>query len=185
MAALPTVVATIAVMVILPVYPASGQEIPIPKIVPGVGIGPVRLGMAADEGTRAADRFATETDGCTIDILIVNSRVMAAGTRFGGCLDLALPPGARPIGVPIGGTRFPAWPAIGSTPFPFIAVFGPPTIVPLNQDSAAAMVWRNGLVALVEGIREGDGVVTYLAVTARGSEAVPQVGFLKISESSE
>ena len=162
---------------------ASAQEAEFPQIVPGVGIGPVRLGMAADEGTRTAARFAIATDGCTIDVLVIASRVVAAGTRWGGCLDLALPRGARPVGVSLAGTVFRAWPAIGSTPFPFVAVFGQPIIVPFDNDSAA-LIWRNGLVALVEGIRDGDGVVTYLAVTRRGSEAVPQVGLLKISGNS-
>jgi len=140
--------------------------------------------MAAGDGTRAAAAFAAETDGCTIDVAVVASRVAAVGTRWGGCLDLAVPRGARPIGVSIAGIVFPVWPAIGSTWFPFIAVFGPPIIVGFDDDSAA-LIWRNGLVARVGGVREGDGVVTYLAVTAPGSEAAPAVGLLKISDASE
>jgi hypothetical protein len=65
-----------------------------------------------------------------------------------------------------------------------VTVFGRPTIVHLDDDSAA-LIWRNGLVALVEGVREGDGVVTYLAVITPGSQAVPPVGLLKISDALE
>jgi hypothetical protein len=47
--------------------------------------------MVAGEGTRAAARFAVATDGCTIDVLVERSRVVAAGTRWAGCLlELAL-----------------------------------------------------------------------------------------------
>jgi hypothetical protein len=52
-------------------------------------------------------------------------------------------------------------------------------IVHLDDDSAA-LIWHNGLIARVEGIREGDGVVTYLAVAAPGSKAAPLLGLLKI-----
>jgi hypothetical protein len=173
-----------SVVSIVPAGHGLTQEVQWPKIVPGVAIGPVRLGMSADEGTHAAAAFAVATDGCTIDVLIVASRIVAAGTRFGGCLDLALPRGAHPIGVSIAGTRFPAWPAIGSTPLPFIVVFGRPTIVHLDDD-AAALIWRTGLIARVEGIREGDGVVTYLAVSVPESTNVPPVGLLKIPDTTE
>ncbi len=177
-------VLSVSVVSIVAVRPAPAQEVQWPQIVPGVGIGPVRLGMSAGEGARAAAQFAAVTDGCAIDVLIIASRVAAVGTRFGGCLDLALPPNARPIGASIAGTRFPVWPAIGSTPSPFVAVLGEPTIVHLDDDSAA-LIWDNGLVARVEGIAEGDGVVTYLVVTARGSKAVPAVGLLKRPNASE
>lgn len=157
------------------------QEVQWPKIVPGVAIGPVRLGMAASEGVRAVAAFNAATGGCTIDVLFAESRVIAAGTRFGGCLDLALPPGANPIGVAIAETRFPAWPAIGSAPRPFLVVFGRPAVIHLNND-AVALIWPTGLVARVDGIREGDGVVTYLAVSMPERTTVPPVGLLKTPE---
>jgi hypothetical protein len=140
--------------------------------------------MVAGEGTRAAARFAVATDGCAIDVLVEGSLVVAAGTRWAGCLELTLPRAAQPVGMLISGTAFPVWPAIGNPPYPFVTVFGRPTIVHLDDDSAA-LIWHNGLVALVEGVREGDGVVTYLAVIAPGSTAVPPVGLLKIADALE
>ncbi len=64
-------------------------------IVPGVQVGPVALGMLSKEAVHAAQAFDRAT-GCTIEILAAEGRVIAAGSRFGGCLALAVPRGIQP-----------------------------------------------------------------------------------------
>lgn len=166
---------------------ADGTERPafvdqIPQIIPGVQVGPVKLGMAAYDAAGVALAFERAT-GCQIDLLIVAGRVVAAGTRFGGCLHLSLsrvPPSvASTLELP------PLhWdPVMDGPASDFVAAFGAPIEVGLNMNRLA-LIWSQGLVAHVGGIRNGDGNVTYLAVVMPGTTAVPAIGYLRISLSS-
>jgi hypothetical protein len=149
----------------------------IPQIIPGVQVGPVKLGMSAYDGAGAALRFEAAT-GCQIDLLIVADRVAAAGTRFGGCLELSLPEATQRIA----STVDLASDALGmdGPASAFIAAFGDPLQVRLTANRLA-LIWPQGLVAHVGGIHDGDGNVTYLAVVMPGTNVVPAIGYLRIS----
>lgn len=151
---------------------------PIQQIIPGVQVGPVRLGIPADEAARVALAFERAT-GCQIDLLTVAGRVAAAGTRFGGCLGVSVPQGAPQSVIWNGPPPIPVSAGIGEPASAFIAAFGDPLQVQLASERVA-LVWRQGLVALVEGIHDSDGTVTYLAVVAPRRTAVPAIGYLRI-----
>ena len=142
---------------------------PAPPIVPGVAVGPVRLGMTAAEGRAAAGTFLQAT-GCQIDIVTAAGRVEAAGTRFGGCLDLAIPEGPVPL-VRVGGQMVPLATGIGGSPAALVQAFGKPATFVLAP-GIAALVWENGLVAQVALADQGS-VITYLAVIPAGTSTPP------------
>ena len=149
------------------------------EIIPGVQVGPVRLGMSAYDAAGVALAFE-QASGCQIDLLIRDGLVVAAGTRFGGCLHVSR---SHTAGNMAGTPESPAlhWdPVVDGPASDFIAAFGDPVAVRL-QSNRLALIWPQGLVAHVSGIHDGDGNVTYLAVVAPGSHSVPAIGYLRIS----
>ena len=153
----PLMSAAIVLTSLLAVTPARSDE--LQDIIPGHAFGPVMLGMPATKAYAAATRFERET-GCGIDLLIAHGVVIAAGSKWGGCLHL------------------PAYRGIGSPAIALVRVFGTPLIVRRGADEAA-LLFPNGLVAYVNGMpSRGGGVVAYLAVQVRGSAVVPRIGYL-------
>jgi hypothetical protein len=145
------------------------------QIIAGVQVGPIALGMSATEGVRVALQFQRATR-CQIDLLIVDGRVAAAGTRFGACLEVSLP---KPLIV--GWAGFPPIlpdPIIGGPASAFITAFGDPLKIPLAANSMA-LIWSQGMVVHVSGFAAGQAVVTYVAVVAPGSRGVPAIGYFQ------
>jgi hypothetical protein len=116
--------------------------------------------MSAATAYAAATGFERET-GCGIDLLIAHGVVIAAGSKWGGCLHL------------------PEYRAgIGGPAIAFVRAFGTPLVVRRGAD-AAVLLFPNGLVAYVNGMQsQGGVVVAYLAVQVRGSTIVPRIGYL-------
>jgi len=141
--------------------PAWADDYVPQQIIPGVGIGPARLGMTDAQVRGVLTAFDITSNHCTIDALVSHDRVVALGTRFGGCLQLALPSGA--IGVTaIGTTLLPEVGGIGGTPVPLIRAFGDPRRF-IYDDGMAVLLWPNGLVARIATFAKYD-IITYLAV---------------------
>ena len=164
----------LAVSLVALLVPIGG---PIPQVVAGVQMGPVRLGMEADDGARAALAFGQST-GCHIDLLIVAGKVAATGTSFGGCLDVFVPRDMRRIAGRVGFDPPPASPYVDGPASSFIAAFGAHSEVRLGPHRVALM-WPAGLIAHVAeaSTEAGGGMVTYLAVVAPGSKVVPPIGY--------
>ena len=156
------------------VVPAWGDGSAPSQIVPGIGIGPVRIGMTSREAREALALFDVESHQCTIDALISHDRVVALGTRYGGCLQLALPSSA--IGAMAVGTMLlPEVGGIGGTPAPLVRAFGHPRRFVLDP-GMAVLLWPNGLVARTAASRNYE-IITYLAVVAPQT-AIPPYAFL-------
>lgn len=141
--------------------PGFSRE-PAPQaIIPGVGIGPARLGMPVNEARRVLAMAGLDQPWCAVDILARGGRVVALGTSFGGCLELTLPSTTVRLKV-INGLALPEVPGIGGSSHPLIRAFGPPTrftlAAPVN-----VLLWRNGLVARTAIVKD-DESITYLAV---------------------
>ena len=149
--------------------PPASAQIPIPQILPGVAVGPVHLGMTEPEGHAAAEAFEKAT-GCQIDIDVAAGNVEAAGSRYGGCLEIAMPEGVV-LSVQMGTQRVPLVAGIGGSPVPLGQAFGTPAMFRLAP-GIAALLWKNGLVAQ---IAQGDqvSVVTYLAIVPPGTATPP------------
>lgn len=140
-------------LIVLAVPPAwSGESAP-QQIVPGVGIGPARLGMRESEAHRVLARAGLEKSWCSVDILARGGRVLALGTRFGGCLVL------------------PGLAGIFQNPARLVRAFGPATrftlVAPVN-----VLLWPNGLVARTAIAEDGE-FITYLAVIAPRTTVPP------------
>jgi hypothetical protein len=154
---------------------------PIPQIIAGMQMGPVRLGMQANEGVRAALVFEHDT-GCRIDLLVVAGKVAATGTPFGGCLEVSVPRQMPRIVSRVGFLPPPVSPFMDGPASSFIAAFGAHRELRLSP-RRVALIWPQGLIAHVAGIsvggRIGDGAVTYLAVVAPGSNQVPAIGYFQ------
>ncbi len=151
----------LASMILLSVPPARGGESAWQQIVPGVGIGPARLGMAEPEVRRLLAIAGLGESGCTVNILASRGRVIALGTRFGGCLSLPLPASAvrfrlidEAVLSEVGG--------IGGSAAPLVRAFGLPTRFALAFP-VSVLLWSNGLVAQT-AVAKDDEVITYLAV---------------------
>jgi len=155
------------------VSPALSQQAGM-TIVPGHALGPVTLGMPATEAREAAEQFERKT-GCYIDLLVAREVVIAAGSRWGGCLDLLLPRNTQPMAIFAGPFSLPLAVGIGGPAVALVNAFGTPLVVRQAADEAA-LIFPNGLVAHVGGVHAQGGVVTYLAVQAPGSRSVPQIG---------
>jgi hypothetical protein len=148
--------------------PASAQT-PIPQILPGVSVGPVNLGMTEPEGRAAAEAFERAT-GCQIDIDVAAGHVEAAGSRYGGCLEITIPEGPV-LSVQMGPQRVPLVAGIGGSPIPLGQAFGTPEVFRLAPE-IAALLWKNGLVAQI-AVGDQVSVVTYLAIVPPGTTAPP------------
>ena len=155
---------------------------PIPQIIPGVQVGPVKIGMSAYDAAGVALAFERAT-GCQIDLLIVGGHVAAAGTPFGGCLHVSHPRTTHEVATALGLPPTRWEPDMDRPASDFVAAFGNPHEVGLNANRLA-LIWPQGLVAHVSGIHDGDGTVTYLAVVKPGTTAVPAIGYLRISMTS-
>ncbi|TMJ08707.1 MAG: hypothetical protein E6H02_09660 [Bacillati bacterium ANGP1] len=130
------------------VVPAWGDGSAPPQIVPGVGIGPVRIGMTGTEAQEALALFEVESHQCTSSAI----GAMAVGTML-------LPE--------VGG--------IGGTPAPLVRAFGDPRRFVLDP-GMAVLLWPNGLVARIAASRNYE-IITYLAVVAPQT-AIPPYAFL-------
>jgi len=162
------------ITVLTGIAPASADDGAPPQIVPGVGIGPVRIGMTGTEAQEALAIFEVESHQCTIDVLTNHDRVVALGTRYGSCLQLALPSGA--IGVMAVGTMLlPEVGGIGGTPAALVRAFGDPRRFILDP-GMAVLLWPNGLVVRTATSRNYE-IITYLAVVAPQT-AIPPYAFL-------
>lgn len=156
------------------IAPAWSDEYAPQQIVPGVGIGPARLGMTDTEVREVLAAFDVASHQCTIDVLTSHGRVIALGTRYGGCLQLALPSSA--IGVSaIGKMLLPEVGGIGGTPAPLVRAFGDPRRFVLDPGTAV-LVWPNGLVARI-AMSQNYEIITYLAVVPPRT-AMPPYAFL-------
>lgn len=131
-------------------------------IAPGHSFGPVMLGMPIDEAQARAARFERQT-GCNIDLLAAEGVVIAAGSPWGGCLELQLP------------REFSAHVGIGGHPATLMQVFGIPLILRHSLDRAA-LIFADGLVAHVGTMRVRGGMVTYLAIRSPVSSSLPPIG---------
>jgi len=150
---------------------------PTGQIVAGVQLGPVRLQMRADEGARVAFAFEHRT-GCHIDLLIIAGRVNAAGTRFGGCLEVLVPDDNTRISGPTDFALPWTGPFVGGPASAFILAFGDYLQVNLSTHHVA-LIWPQGLVAHVADAPVASDVVTYLAVVASGSKQIPAIGYFR------
>jgi hypothetical protein len=161
-------------IVLIPIAPAWSDEYILQQIVPGVGIGPARLGMTDAQVRGVLTAFDVASNHCSIDVLTSHGQVIALGTRYGGCLQLALPSTA--IGVTVmGRVLLPEVAGIGGTPAPLIRAFGDPGRFVLDPDTAV-LLWANGLVARVATSQIYE-IITYLAVVPPQT-AVPPYAFL-------
>jgi hypothetical protein len=131
-------------------------------IVLGRSIGPVALGMPIQKAREAASTFEKQTR-CNIDLLAAHDVVIAAGTSWGGCLELQLP------------REFTAHVGIGGHPLALIRAFGTPLIQRHSPDRAA-LIFADGLVAHVGIMRVRGGMVSYLAIQPPGWSSVPPIG---------
>jgi hypothetical protein len=161
-------------LVLLAALPALAQPAVSP-IVPGVRIGPVTLGMAESDARAAALRFQRDT-GCEIDLLIEQGAVAAAGTRFGGCLALQLPPDTQPLAVQAGPFLMPLPAGIGGPTAALLHAFGRPLRTRDMGGDRAAVIWPQGLAAHVADASDRGGIVTYLAIVTPGDTAIPRIG---------
>lgn len=147
----------------------SGEPAP-QQIIPGVGIGPARLGMVESQARRVLVMAGLDQPWCSVDILARGGRVIALGTSFGGCLELTLQSSTVRLKV-IKGVALPEVPGIGGSSHPLIRAFGTPTrftlVAPVN-----VLLWRNGLVARTAVVKD-DESITYLAVVSPGATAPP------------
>lgn len=160
--------------VLIGIAPAWGDESAPQQIVPGVGIGPARIGMTDTEVREALGTYDIASHHCTIDVLTSHDRVVALGTRYGGCLQLALPSSA--VGVmAVGRMLLPEVGGIGGAPAPLVRAFGDPRRFVLDP-GMALLLWPNGLVARTATSRNYE-IITYLAVVPPQT-AVPPYGFL-------
>jgi hypothetical protein len=154
---------------------ARGDQRALQPIVPGVGIGPARLGMTEAQARRALEAVGLEEAGCTVEIIALHHRVVALGTRFGGCAELQLPLAARvPRFIAVGGMALKEPDAIiGGSPQPLVRAFGAPVRYELAH-SISVLLWSNGLVVRTAVSQDG-GVITYFAVIRPGSAIIPHL----------
>lgn len=159
--------------------PALGQSGET-AIIPGHSVGPVTLGMPAGAARVAAARFE-QTTGCSIDLLVAHGAVTAAGSSWGGCLNLQLPSDTAAALM-----RLSTDPILTSTPFAvgtggppaiLINAFGVPSLVRRGVHTVV-LVFANGLVAHTGATHMRSGVVDYLAVQAPGARSIPRIGYL-------
>ena len=153
---------------------ARGDQ-PAPQpILPGVGIGPARLGMSEAQARRALQTVGLEESWCTVEIVAVHNRVVALGTRFGGCAELQLPFAARPVHFIVVERMVLKEPdaIIGGSPRPLVRAFGAPLKFRIAP-SVNVLLWPNGLVARTAASNDG-GVITYFAVVRPRTTIVPR-----------
>ena len=160
-----------------PAFGQSGEN----AIIPGHSVGPVTLGMPARAARAAAIRFE-RTTGCGIDLLVAHDVVLAAGSSWGGCLNLQLPSDTETALVRLSAGPFfvlntPFAVGTGGPPALLINAFGVPSLVRRGADTAV-LVFANGLVAHAGATHMRGGVVDYLAVQARGAKSIPRIGYL-------
>ena len=167
----------VAVVVAVVMTTSQTSAATIPQIIAGVQVGPVRLRMRADDGARAALAFEQAT-GCHIDLLIAKGQVSAAGTDFGGCLEVFVPQNIRRVVSRVGFFQQPEGPFVGGPASAFVAAFGAHLELRLGARQTA-LVWPQGMVAYVVANNGGKGTVTYLAVVVPGSKQVPAIGYFK------
>lgn len=173
--------AVLVLMVLPGVAPAWSDEYAPQQIVPGVGIGPARLGMTEAQVREVLAAFDVASHQCTIDVLTRNGRVVALGTRYGGCLQLALPSSAIGATV-IGRALLPEVAGIGGTPAPLVRAFGAPRRFALDP-GMAVLLWPNGIVARIATAQKYE-IITYLAVVP-ALTAIPPYAFLAAPSPSD
>ena len=157
--------------------PSPSDAARLPQIIAGVQVGPVRLGLRADEGVRAALAFEKAT-GCHIDLLTANGKVSAAGSEFGGCLEVFVPQGIRRVVSRVGFFQQPDGPFVGGPASAFIATFGEYRVSRLGARQSA-LTWPQGMIAHVAGTSFWEGMVTYVAVVTPGYKSIPAIGHFR------
>jgi hypothetical protein len=177
-----TVFGVNAIIVVLATItaPAFGQSNET-AIIPGHSFGPVTVGMPARAARVAATRFE-RTTGCGIDLLVAHDVIAAAGSSWGGCLNLQLSSDteaalARLSAGPFFVLHAPFVVGTGGPPAVLINAFGLPSVVRRGAD-IAVLVFANGLVAHVGATQMRGGVVDYLAVQVPGVRSIPRIGYL-------
>src|SRR5215472_6947460 len=142
-----------AVIVLLAIItaPAFGQSNET-AIIPGRSFGPVALGMPVSAARVAAARFE-RTTGCSIDLLVARGVIAAAGSSWGGCLNLQLPKDSEAALMQLSAGPYfvlkaPFVVGTGGPPAVLINAFGRPSLVRRGANSAM-LVFGNGLVAHV------------------------------------
>lgn len=149
---------------------AWGDDYSTQLIVPGVGIGPARLGMMDAEARTILEVSHLTQPECSVDVFTRNGRVIALGTRFGGCLEVPLPTTVGRVAV-VGRTILPEVGGIGGSPAPFIRAFGNPSRIQIDS-KIAILLWSIGLVARITVTGAGE-LITYLAVVPAISAMPP------------
>ncbi len=172
---IPSILAAVLLLTVPPAW--GGESVPL-QIIPGVGIGPARLGMAEPEARRLLAMAGLGESECAVDILAGRGRVIALGTRFGGCLTLPLPPSAVRFRL-VDDAVFAEVSGIGGSAAPLVRAFGPPTRF-VSAYPAHILLWPNGLVAQTAVARD-DEVITYLAVIAPRTAIPPYPLLEKVS----
>ncbi len=161
---------TAALVALLAMTPAWGSNEGPQLIMPGIGIGPARLGMTEAQAQRVLDASHLTEPECRVDVFIAHGRVIALGTRFGGCLEVPLPPNVSRLAL-AGRIILPDVGGIGGSPAPFVRAFGDP--IRFQSDSQSAMLlWANGLAARVAVTVAGEMII-YLAVVPPNSLVPP------------
>ena len=160
-------------------FPASSATAAyLPKIIPGEAMGPVHLGMAERAAQVAVHRLGAEF-GCDVDIAVSEGRVVAIGTRDGGCLGLPLPPNLARRDTDGGPKVPPVAFGIGGPVAALLYAFGQPIRVVRFRADEAAVVWRQGLIACAGSMSlPTGGIVTYLAVVPSGTAILPALPFV-------
>ena len=143
-----------------------------PQIIPGVGIGPARLGMPETQARQLLAAAGLTDPGCDVDVLADRGRVVALGTRFGGCIVLSLPRLTRLGRVAnAGGLVVPEFGGIAGSAGPLFREFGEPRRFAVNR-TIAVLLWPTGLVARTV-TWEADEVITYLGIVPAGTTVPP------------
>ena len=151
--------------------PAWSQVNAPQLIVPGVGIGPAKLGMPQGLARKVLAAAGLARDSCTVDVLTDHGRVIALGTAFGGCIALPLPARVAQFTFPNGGLVLPKIIGIGGNPDPLSQAFGAMARFVIDP-TKAILLWPNGLVVRTS-ISEDDEVVTYIAVVPPHTRVPP------------
>jgi hypothetical protein len=153
---------------------AWGDQPALQPILPGVGIGPARLGMTEAQARMALQTVGLQESGCTVEVVALHNRVVALGTQFGGCAELQLPLTARPVHFIVVGRMVVKEPEaiIGGSPQALVRAFGPPLRFRLAP-TINVLLWSNGLVVRTAASEDG-GVITYFAVVHPWTTTLPR-----------
>lgn len=155
---------------LLTTTPAWSQVYAPQLIVPGVGIGPAKLGMPQGLARKVLAAAGLVRHECTVDVLTDHGRVTALGTAFGGCIALPLPAGGAQFTL-TNGLVLPKTGGIGGSPDILSQAFGVPARFTIDP-TKAILLWPNGLVVRTVMSWLGE-MVTYIAVVPPHTHVPP------------